>query len=81
MLSWNFLDFGRAKARVTQAEQVRDEAEMKYRQSVLEALRDAEDALALPLWAGDVATLARSKARPTVRWCWRRQRYRPAPVR
>ncbi|MGC8050126.1 TolC family protein, partial [Salmonella enterica] len=41
MLSWNFLDFGRAKARVTQAERVRDEAEMKYRQSVLEALRDA----------------------------------------
>lgn len=63
MLSWNFLDFGRAKARVTQAERVRDEAEMKYRQSVLEALRDAEDSLSRFRYGRvTVATAARTKA-------------------
>ncbi|WP_034292753.1 efflux transporter outer membrane subunit [Herbaspirillum sp. RV1423] len=63
MLSWNFLDFGRAKARVTQAERVRDEAEMKYRQSVLEALRDAEDSLSRFRYGRvTVATVARTKA-------------------
>lgn len=63
MLSWNFLDFGRARARVTQAESVRDEAEMKYRQSVLEALCDAEDALSRFRYGRvTVATAARTKA-------------------
>lgn len=62
MLSWNFLDFGRAKARVTQAERVRDEAEMKYRQTVLDALRDAEDSLSRFRYGRvTVATVARSK--------------------
>jgi NodT family efflux transporter outer membrane factor (OMF) lipoprotein len=45
-LQWNFLDFGRAKARVRQAEAARDEAEANYRAAVLGALRDAEDSLA-----------------------------------
>src|SRR5450830_107864 len=63
MLSWNFLDFGRNAARVTQAEEVRNEAEMKYRQTVLDALRDAEDALSRFRHGRiSVATLARSKA-------------------
>jgi len=63
MLSWNFLDFGRNAARVTQANEVRNEAEMKYRQTVLEALRDAEDALSRFRHGRiSVATLARTKA-------------------
>lgn len=45
-LSWSFLDFGRNKAKVGQAEAVRDEAEARYRGTVLTALRDAEDSLA-----------------------------------
>ena len=45
-LSWNFLDFGRNKAKVTKAEAVRDEAEARYRGAVLKALQDAEDSLA-----------------------------------
>lgn len=44
-LSWSFLDFGRNAARVDQAKGARDEAEASYRQTVLGALRDAEDAL------------------------------------
>lgn len=76
MLSWNFLDFGRAKARVTQAEQVRDEAEMKYRQAVLEALRDAEDSLSRFRYGRiTVATLARSKASADRALALARQRY------
>lgn len=45
-IQWNFLDLGRNNARAGQAEAARDEAEAKYRQAVLNALRDAEDALA-----------------------------------
>lgn len=45
-LSWSFLDFGRNRARVTEAQAVRDEAEARYRSAVLGALRDAEDSLA-----------------------------------
>ncbi|WP_442680473.1 efflux transporter outer membrane subunit [Sphingomonas sp. ASY06-1R] len=44
-LSWSFLDFGRNKARVTQAEAARDEAAAQYRGAVLAALRDAEGSL------------------------------------
>lgn len=44
-LQWQFLDFGRGAARVERARGSRDEAEIRYRQSVLEALRDADDAL------------------------------------
>lgn len=45
-ISWSFLDFGRNRAKVAQAEAVRDEAEAKYRAAVLSGLRDAEGALA-----------------------------------
>lgn len=45
ILSWSFLDFGRNKAAVNQAEAERDEAAAKYRQTVLEALQDAETSL------------------------------------
>lgn len=44
-LSWSFLDFGRAKTQVVQAEADRDEAEAQYRDAVNTALRDAEDSL------------------------------------
>jgi NodT family efflux transporter outer membrane factor (OMF) lipoprotein len=44
-LSWSFLDFGRNAAKVDQAKGARDEAEAQYRQSVLSALKDAEDSL------------------------------------
>ena len=45
MLSWSFLDFGRNRAAVRQAEAQRDAAEAQYRQTVLEALQDAETSL------------------------------------
>jgi NodT family efflux transporter outer membrane factor (OMF) lipoprotein len=62
-LSWSFLDFGRNRARVTQAEGVRDEAEAQYRATVLGALRDAEGALSrFSNRRVVVATLARAKA-------------------
>jgi NodT family efflux transporter outer membrane factor (OMF) lipoprotein len=62
-LSWNFLDFGRNRARVAQADAARDEAEAQYRQTVLGALRDAEDALSRFKYRRvTVATLARAKA-------------------
>jgi NodT family efflux transporter outer membrane factor (OMF) lipoprotein len=62
-LSWNFLDFGRNRARVEQAQGVRDEAEAQYRATVLDALRDAEDALArYRQRRKTVATTARAKA-------------------
>jgi NodT family efflux transporter outer membrane factor (OMF) lipoprotein len=61
-ISWNFLDFGRNKARVREAEGVRDEAEAQYRRTVLNALRDAEDSLARFGYGRErVATLARAK--------------------
>lgn len=61
-LSWSFLDFGRNRARVVQAEGARDEAEAQYRAAVLAALRDAEDALSrFRNRRAAVATLARSE--------------------
>lgn len=61
-LSWNVLDFGRNRARVEQAEGVRDEAEAQYRAAVLGALRDANDALArFRQGRVTVATAARAK--------------------
>lgn len=44
-LSWTLLDFGRARAKVRGAEAQRDEAEARYRATVLGALQDAEAAL------------------------------------
>lgn len=63
MLQWNFLDFGRNRARINQAEGQRDEAEAQYRGAVLGALRDAEDALSrFGHRRETVASLMRSKA-------------------
>jgi NodT family efflux transporter outer membrane factor (OMF) lipoprotein len=45
-LSWPILDFGRNRVQVRLAEAQRDAADAQYRQSVLEALQDAEDNLA-----------------------------------
>lgn len=62
-LSWNVLDFGRVRAGIEQAEGVRDEAEAQYRLTVLNALRDAEDALSrFGQRRTTVATIARAKA-------------------
>lgn len=44
-LNWNFLDFGRNRAKVRQSEAARDEAQAQYRKSVLSALNDAETSL------------------------------------
>lgn len=63
MLQWNFLDFGRNRARIEQAEGERDEAEAQYRVAVLSALRDAEDSLSrFGHRRETVASLMRSKA-------------------
>ncbi|MGI4847594.1 MAG: TolC family protein [Janthinobacterium lividum] len=62
MLSWNFLDFGRGKRRVEQADAVRDEAQANYRKVMLAALRDAEDALSrFRHTRAQVAILARNQ--------------------
>lgn len=45
MLNWSFLDFGRNRAAVRQSEAQRDAAAAQYRQTVLEALQDAETSL------------------------------------
>jgi NodT family efflux transporter outer membrane factor (OMF) lipoprotein len=45
ILQWNFLDFGRTRARVDQAKAGLAEAEAKYEGTVLGALRDANVAL------------------------------------
>ena len=45
MLNWSFLDFGRNRAAVQQAEAQRDAAGAQYRQTVLQALQDAETSL------------------------------------
>jgi outer membrane protein, multidrug efflux system len=46
VLQWTPFDFGRNRARVVQAKAARDEAEANYRQTVLNALADAETSLA-----------------------------------
>jgi multidrug efflux system outer membrane protein len=62
-LSWNVLDFGRVNANIEQAKGVRDEAEAQYENTVLGALRDAEDALSrFRQRRTTVATIARLKA-------------------
>jgi outer membrane protein TolC len=63
MLQWNFLDFGRNRGRIEQANGQRDEAEAQYRGAVLSALRDAEDSLSrFGHRRQTVASLMRSKA-------------------
>ncbi|WP_307003139.1 efflux transporter outer membrane subunit [Sphingomonas sp. SORGH_AS_0879] len=77
MLQWNVLNFGRANARVGQAEGARDEAEAQYRGAVLSALRDAEDALSrFRARRNTVATLARAKASADRSAVLMQQRYR-----
>jgi multidrug efflux system outer membrane protein len=46
VLQWTPFDFGRNRAHVAQADAARDEAEANYRQTVLNALADAETSLA-----------------------------------
>ncbi len=46
MLQWSPFDFGRVRAKISQAEAGRDLAEATYRKTVLGALEDAETALA-----------------------------------
>jgi len=76
-ISWDFLDFGRSKARVVEAEGVRDEAEAKYRATVLSALRDAEDSLSRFRYRRiTVATLARAKDEADQALALSQQRYR-----
>jgi NodT family efflux transporter outer membrane factor (OMF) lipoprotein len=76
-LSWNFLDFGRNKARVIQAEGVRDETEARYHNAILTALRDAEDSLSRFRYRRmTVATLARAKAEADQVETLSEQRYR-----
>jgi NodT family efflux transporter outer membrane factor (OMF) lipoprotein len=76
-LSWSFLDFGRNRARVEQAQGSRDEAEARYRSAVLGVLRDAEDSLSRFRYRrGTVATLARAKASADEAVVLSEQRYR-----
>jgi NodT family efflux transporter outer membrane factor (OMF) lipoprotein len=76
-IQWSFLDFGRTRARVVQSEAVRDEAEARYRATVLAALRDAEDSLSrFKYRRATVATLARSKAAADRALLLSEQRYR-----
>jgi NodT family efflux transporter outer membrane factor (OMF) lipoprotein len=75
-LKWNFLDFGRNKARVGQAEAARDEAAASYRGAVLSALQDAEDSLSrYGARRQTVASAARSLATARRVAALMRQRY------
>jgi outer membrane protein TolC len=77
MLQWNFLDFGRNRARINQAEGQRDEAEAQYRGTVLGALKDAEGALSrFGHRRETVASLLRSKASADRAADLMRQRFR-----
>lgn len=76
-LRWNFLDFGRGKARVQQAEAARDEAEAQYRATLLSALQDAEDSLSrFGKQRTLLAALARVKLSADHAAALTRQRYR-----
>ncbi len=70
VLQWTPFDFGRNRARVSQADAARDEAEANYRQTVLNALADAETALARYGQQRDAVTdlgLARASAAESYR--------------
>ena len=63
VLQWTPWDFGRNRARVDQANASRDEADAHYRQTVLNALADAETALArYGQQRDEVSDLARARA-------------------
>lgn len=75
-LSWNFLDFGRAKTRVEEARADQEEALADYRQAVGRALEDAEDAMSrYRNRLHVVATLARSQAAADEAEAITRERY------
>jgi outer membrane protein, multidrug efflux system len=70
VLQWTPFDFGRNRARVAQANAARDEAEANYRQTVLNALADAETSLARYGQQRDAVTdlgLARASAAESYR--------------
>ena len=70
LLQWTPWDFGRNRARVAQANAARDEAEANYRQTVLNALADAETSLARYGQQRDAVTdlaLARASAQESYR--------------
>jgi outer membrane protein, multidrug efflux system len=70
LLQWTPWDFGRNRARVVQANAARDEAEANYRQTVLNALADAETSLARYGQQRDAVTdlaLARASAQESYR--------------
>jgi multidrug efflux system outer membrane protein len=70
LLQWTPWDFGRNRARVAQANAARDEAEASYRQTVLDALADAETSLARYGQQRDAVTdlaLARASAQESYR--------------
>jgi outer membrane protein, multidrug efflux system len=63
LLQWTPLDFGRNRARISEARAARDEAEADYRRTVLGALQDAETALnRYGQQRNTVLALARAKA-------------------
>ncbi len=63
VLQWTPWDFGRNRARIAQANAARDEAEANYRQTVLNALADAETSLArYGQQRDEVSDLARAQA-------------------
>ncbi len=70
VLQWTPFDFGRNRAHVAQANAARDEAEANYRQTVLNALADAETSLARYGQQRDAVTdlgLARASAEEAYR--------------
>ena len=76
MLQWNVLDFGRNRANVAQAEARSAAAAAEYHQTVLQALREVEDALsAFRFRREEVAELARAEASAASRARQARDRY------
>lgn len=76
MLRWNFLDFGRIRARIRQSEAARDEALATYQQSVLQALQDANSGLTrFRTQKAAVSSLARAQAAAAHAADLTRQRY------
>lgn len=81
-LQWSFLDFGRARGRVEQAQGARDEAQAQYRGAVLRALQDAEDSLSrFGHRRQSVASLVRVRASAVRAAELTQQRYRAGTAR
>ena len=56
-VKWNFLDFGRNRARLAKAEALRDEAAAQYRAVVLNAIGDAEESLSIFRYSREVVSV------------------------